>query len=1637
MWQRWQRLSGQSRRRAWRIDSGFPSETELLEDRTLLAGSPVADVPGLTANPHDYATDSILVRYRDDNPHAPAAPSANSGTNFFTDVPGLRIVHLGQGVTVADAVADYRSDPNVLYAEPNYRVSVQQIPDDPQFDAQWGMNNTGQTGGTVDADIDAAEAWDYTTGHGNTLVAVIDTGVDYTHEDLAQNIWVNPGEIPGDGIDNDNNGFVDDIHGYNFAYDNGNPMDDHDHGTHVAGIIGAVGDNGIGVAGVNWNVKIMAVKFLDSSGSGSISDAIQGIYYAVNNGAQISNNSWGLNGAYSQALQDALQYARDAGHIFVAAAGNGNSAGVGQNNDVIPFWPANHDLDNVVSVAALDDNDQIASFSNYGATSVDVGAPGVHILSTTIGNTYKTFSGTSMATPHVTGLLSLIWDQHPDWNWQQVLDRFYETLEPVDSLEGITVTGSKINAAAAVGPDVTGPQLKFTDPSGFIFDPISSIRVQASEALDPANFGPENILSFVGPNGEIPVTDVIPVPGERNRIFEIQFPVQDVMGPYRLTLGGGITDMAGNLLDQDRDGIGGEAVDDTFDAAFDLVPFFSKLDFGTSSSPVQQGFQRVDPSTTYTAERGFGWTAGTIDSRDRGENSGDDLQRDFNYATGSAEFAVDVPAEPAVYDVTITLGDGSTGTGPRDDMGLFIEGQQLATVTTNPGQYVVKTFQVTVSDGQFNLRLEDQGGSDPLVLLNGLVVEAEGPDLVGPRVIKSVPSTETSGPLDRFTITFDEPVDPNSFTTADVVALAGPSGAVTPTEVREVAPTIFEILFSPQTELGEYSLTIGPDIRDLAGNPMDQDQDRVNGEPLEDLYSTSAVLVPIQPFDMQYDFGVYNSPVAAGYVQVLPNTTYNSTQGFGWVSGAIDGRDRGATTGDDATRDFNHTALGTFVVDVPSDAVYNVTITMGDGLGYVRDDMGVFLEGELVDSVTADGTEYAVRTYQVRVTDGQLTLTWDDLGGDPLVMINSLHVATAPPDTNGPQVVGLEPTEALGTLDQIVVVFNETIDATTFTPGDVVSLAGPDQNEIPVTGIEQLTGTKFAIDFDEQTAVGTYTVVLGPEIRDLVGNRMDQDGDGTDAEVPDDQYTGTITLSPRPPFEAHLDFGTTNSPVAAGYSQVLKNTSYNAQAGYGWLSGAVDSRDRGGANGDDATRDFNYTQLATFGVDVPEASSYQVTLTMGDGLGYVRDDMGIFLEGTFVDSVTADGVNYAVRTYTVTVTDGQLTLHLDDLGGDPLVMINSLDILEVGPDTTGPQVVNVDPSNEIPESLDRFTVTFDETIDSATFTLDDVMDIQGPNGSIAPTAVNAISGSQFEIVFAPQTTPGDYMLTIGPDIADLAGNNMDQDGDGITGENPGDLFQTTATLVPRSPFVGLYDFGTATSPVAAGYTQVLKTSAYSASAGFGWLSGSGVDNRDRGASTGDDLTRDFNYTQYGTFVVDVPAAGDYEVTITMGDGLGYVRDNMGIFLEGQQVDSVTTDGVSYAVRTYTVTVTDGQLTLLLDDLGGSNPLVMINALEVREVVQTMALSTSSVSDGSTQTDGTNAAAGPVSSNDFGLPQPQADPIGWMERLDADESFNSAPPQKLNATRAISPLIEHVFSQHWPRIVEQLEQLGDSALGSSI
>jgi len=365
-------------------------------------------------------------------------------------VRGLTRAKIGRGNSLSATLRRLRNNRDVEFAEPNYILHAYAIPNDPRFDSLWALHNTGQTGGVADADIDAPEAWDLQTG-GNVIIAVVDTGVDYNHNDLSGNIWNNSAEIANNGRDDDGNGFVDDVRGWDFANNDNNPMDDNNHGTHLSGTIAARGDNGSGVVGVNWSARIMPLKFMDSTGAGSSADAIAAIDYAVANGARVINASWG-GGRFSSAMFDAISAANAAGVMFIAAAGNESN-----NNDNAPSYPADYNLPNVISVAATDDADTLAGFSNFGANSVDLGAPGVSILSTIRNNGYASFNGTSMAAPHVAGVAALIVADNPGIGISALRAALLDSTDAVADLAGRTVTGGRLNAFKALGGGTTPP----------------------------------------------------------------------------------------------------------------------------------------------------------------------------------------------------------------------------------------------------------------------------------------------------------------------------------------------------------------------------------------------------------------------------------------------------------------------------------------------------------------------------------------------------------------------------------------------------------------------------------------------------------------------------------------------------------------------------------------------------------------------------------------------------------------------------------------------------------------------------------------------------------------------------------------------------------------------------------------------------------------------------------------------------------------------------------------------------------------------------------------------------------------------------------------------------------------------------
>lgn len=420
------------------------------------AQAPKAGAPGQLAR-EKFKPDQVLVKFRKGvRGEAVAAAHGRLGARILKNYPrigGLQLVRIPPSMTVEDAMEKYGKNPNVLYVEPDYDVHAVVIPNDPSFGTLWGLHNTGQSDGTSGDDIDAPGAWDYTTGDSSVVVAVIDTGVDYNHPDLAANIWSNPLDCNGNLSDDDGNGYVDDCHGIDTQNHDSNPFDDNMHGTHVSGTIGAVGNNGVGVTGVNWNVSIMACKFLDASGNGLTSGAIECLDYVAamkDRGVNIiaTNNSWG-GYTFSQALLDAIELNRQKGILFFAAAGNGDGDNIGDNDDGLPFYPANYYAANVVSVAATDRLDARGSFSNYGRHTVHLGAPGVAILSTTPGNTYTSLDGTSMATPHVTGVAALLKAYDSSLDWKQIRNRIVAGGDTIASMSN-TISQKRLNALGAL-----------------------------------------------------------------------------------------------------------------------------------------------------------------------------------------------------------------------------------------------------------------------------------------------------------------------------------------------------------------------------------------------------------------------------------------------------------------------------------------------------------------------------------------------------------------------------------------------------------------------------------------------------------------------------------------------------------------------------------------------------------------------------------------------------------------------------------------------------------------------------------------------------------------------------------------------------------------------------------------------------------------------------------------------------------------------------------------------------------------------------------------------------------------------------------------------------------------------------------
>jgi subtilisin family serine protease len=586
----------------------------------------------------------------------------------------------------AKALAALLKNPRIRFAEPDVTYSVDTLPNDPSFSQLWGLNNTGQTvktsTGTADADIDAPEAWSTTTGSSSVVVAVIDSGVDWHHPDLAANVWTNPGEsCPGcanDGIDNDGNGYVDDVHGWDFVSNDNDPFDDNGHGTHVAGTIGASGNNGVGVAGVNWNVRIMPLKFIGANGEGTADDAVRAILYATRMGAIVSNNSWGGED-FSQALEDAIVDADTHGSLFVAAAGNS-----ARNTDTTPDYPSGFDVPNVLTVGATDQNDGRAWFSNYGKRTVDLAAPGTNIYSTWPGGSYRFLDGTSMAAPHATGVVALAKAAFPTASAIGLKTLLLRTVDPNASFAGLSATGGRLNARSAVTCG-TGAQVWLDLPAaGFDVDvgkpvPVTVLGAACGDpfaatvaltadgvpvaltargdglytgSFTPTGPGPLDVVATATAAGG---TDAQTVSG----IATAAPPIVPGGDPVRVTIS--------NPGDSGRltfDGVAGERVSLELGA----------VTIGTSCCSSSSLSILGPDGTTLLPPSGFGTRGGFVDTRTLP-------------LTGSYRILVD-PQGDSVGSVTLTLYDV-----PPDAEDSIVAGGDVVSVETSvPGENAALTF---------------------------------------------------------------------------------------------------------------------------------------------------------------------------------------------------------------------------------------------------------------------------------------------------------------------------------------------------------------------------------------------------------------------------------------------------------------------------------------------------------------------------------------------------------------------------------------------------------------------------------------------------------------------------------------------------------------------------------------------------------------------------------------------------------------------------------------------------------------------------------------------------------------------------------------------------------------------------------
>lgn len=599
-------------------------------------------------NGREAAANEVLVKFRAASLVSIIQAEAAEDVDEAGEIGSVGVLRFhSASKSVAALINDLSVRADVEYAEPNYLVYADLLPNDPRFGDLYGLRNTGQTilgaAGTPGADISAVAAWDISTGSRSSVVAVVDTGVDYTHPDLAGNVWSAPAAftvtIGGRAIT-----CAAGTHGFNAITNVCDPMDDNNHGSHVSGTIGAVGNNSVGVVGVNWTASIMGTKFLNAAGSGTTANAINAIEFAIQAKAafggstgtanvRVLSNSWG-GGAFSQALLDEINKAGVNDMLFTAAAGNSSS-----NNDVTPHYPSSYNAANIIAVAATDNNDAIASFSNFGATSVHLGAPGVNILSTITGANYDFFSGTSMATPHVSGAALLILSKCA-LSTANLKSNILSNVDPIPSMSGVTTTGGRLNVNKAIRACAAPPAPDFSLSAS----PASQSVVQGAGTSYTVTVTPSG--GFAGPvtfsASGLPAgaaSSFSPNPASTSSTMSVTTSATPPPGSYAVT----ITGVSGTLT---------RTTSVTLVVTGPVTP-----DFSLSASPASQTVsQGAATSYTVTITPSGGFT-GAVTLTVTGLPTGATGTFSPNPATGTSTLSVStdlVATPPGSYVLTIT-----------------------------------------------------------------------------------------------------------------------------------------------------------------------------------------------------------------------------------------------------------------------------------------------------------------------------------------------------------------------------------------------------------------------------------------------------------------------------------------------------------------------------------------------------------------------------------------------------------------------------------------------------------------------------------------------------------------------------------------------------------------------------------------------------------------------------------------------------------------------------------------------------------------------------------------------------------------------------------------------------------------------